>query len=385
MKIVVALDSFKGSMTAEQACLAAVRGLKKALPDSHIIPLPVADGGEGLIETIRHSAAFSDAELIHVDVTGPYYTQVKAAYLRSDQTAIIEMAQSCGLELTPESQRDARFATSYGFGELVMHALESGCRRFIIGLGGSATNDAGIGFAQALGVRFYDDDGQPIPVPARATHMQDVSSVDRSHLPLLLQDISIDVCCDVSNPLLGETGATYVYGQQKGGTPETLYALEMAMSNYAAVVEDVTGRRAIHISGAGAAGGMGAALIWFTNAVLKPGIQVVLDLIQIDDVLSDSQLVITGEGKIDRQTAYGKVPVGVAQRAAAQGIPVIALAGSIDFDMGQLSIPNIHAMSAIVQQPMPLSQAMASGEYLTEIAAEQMGYLLKIGQKIAPC
>ncbi|PSJ38236.1 glycerate kinase [Zobellella taiwanensis] len=382
MKIVVAIDSFKGSMSAEQACSAAARGLQKALPDSSIICMPVADGGEGLIATVKSCPTLSEAQLTYVDVTGPYRSKVKAAYLRNGRMAIIEMAQSCGLELTPIDQRDVRLATSYGLGELVMHALESGCNHLIIGLGGSATNDAGMGFAQALGVDFYNREGVLLPSPARAADMQEVYSVDISKQTSLLKDVVIEICCDVSNPLLGSSGATMIYGAQKGATADVLDELEMAMAKYASTVEACVNKQATDTPGAGAAGGMGAALIWFTDALLKPGIQVVLDLIQIDDVLTGSNLVITGEGKIDKQTAFGKVPVGVAQRAATQGIPVVALAGTLDLRDNRLELPNIHAMSSIIQKPMQLTEAMADGEALMEMAAEQLGHTLRVGHLI---
>ncbi len=383
MNIVVAMDSFKGSMTAEQACQAAARGLKRALPTSHVVCMPVADGGEGLIETLQHCPTFIDARLIHVDVTGPYSTKVNATYLRKGKTAIIEMAQSCGLELTPVNERDTRFATSYGLGEIFMHAVRSGCKHLIIGLGGSATNDAGMGFAQALGVDFYDCDGELIPVPARACNMQHVTSIDITRLDPQFRSVSVEVCCDVNNPLLGENGATRIYGPQKGAAPEAIEVLERAMTHYASKVESVVTRNAQNIPGSGAAGGMGAALMWFTDAKLKPGIQLVLDLIYFDNTLTNSHLVITGEGKIDKQTAFGKVPSGVAQRAAAKGVPVIALAGSLDWDNAHLNIPNIQAMHAIVQQPIPLDEAMDKGEYLMEITAEQIGATLNIGQKLS--
>jgi glycerate kinase len=239
-----------------------------------------------------------------------------------------------------------------------------------------------MGFAQALGVDFYNREGVLLPSPARAADMQEVYSVDISKQTSLLKDVVIEICCDVSNPLLGSSGATMIYGAQKGATADVLDELEMAMAKYASTVEACVNKQATDTPGAGAAGGMGAALIWFTDALLKPGIQVVLDLIQIDDVLTGSNLVITGEGKIDKQTAFGKVPVGVAQRAATQGIPVVALAGTLDLRDNRLELPNIHAMSSIIQKPMQLTEAMADGEALMEMAAEQLGHTLRVGHLI---
>jgi len=381
MKIIVAFDSFKGSITAKEACQAAAKGLKKSIPGCEVISVPLADGGEGMIDTLQGCSVFSNASNITVEVMGPYGKPVTTSYLLCGRTAVIEMALVCGLELTPKNERNLFETTSFGLGEVFLHAIKNGCDHIIFGLGGSGTNDCGIGFAQAIGVDFYNFEGEKIQTPARASDLSLVRRVDVSNIFPQLMNTSVDICCDVNNPLLGKQGATMVYGKQKGANQEELVQIEKSISDYASIVEYSINMNLSNMSGTGAAGGMGAALMWFTNAKIRPGIKFILDLVGIDNELLDCDLVITGEGRIDEQTSFGKVPVGVAERAASKNIPVIAIAGTVDQPQS-LAIPNINAIWSITFSPMSLAEAMSNGSILLESTTEQLGYTLQIGSII---
>lgn len=371
MKIVIALDSFKGSCSAQAACAAVAQGLRRVRTDLTLIEMPVADGGEGLLVTLAESPQLRGLRWHRQRCTGPYGEPVQGAFLTLDDgTAIIEMAQSCGLELTPAPQRDVRRASSYGLGEQVRTALEMGCRKLIIGLGGSATNDGGIGFAQALGARFWCDDGALLKVPATGTDLARVAHVDLSGLSPLLQQAEIQASCDVTNPLLGEQGATWIYGAQKGADHAALVALEAGMQHYNRHLTAALGRDISNLPGAGAAGGMGAALIAFAGATLRPGIELVLALLNASEQLHEASLVFVGEGRLDRQSVFGKAPVGVAQAAAHHRVPVIALCGGRDDNCRELYQHHIDAFWSICPRPMSLSDAMAASESLLADAAE---------------
>ncbi|MFK3707664.1 glycerate kinase [Klebsiella sp. NPDC088457] len=382
MKIVIALDSFKGSCSAQAACAAVARGLRRVGEPLTLVEMPVSDGGEGLLTTLAESPQLSAAAWRRHLCRDPYGQPVEAAFLMlPDGQAIIEMAQSCGLELTPPTRRDVRRASSYGLGEQVKAALDAGCRRLIIGLGGSATNDGGIGFAQALGARFWREDGSLLPAPAAGQDLARIQRIDLSELDPRLLHTDVQASCDVTNPLLGEQGATWIYGAQKGADDAALSELETGMTHYNRQLTQTLGYDVGALAGAGAAGGMGAALMAYSGATLRPGIALVLELLNADRHLSDAALAIVGEGWLDRQSAFGKAPVGVAHAAARYGVPVIALCGGRDDNSRQLYQHHIDAMWSICPRPMPLAESMHACEKLLADAAENALRTFLCGQR----
>lgn len=380
MSVVVAVDSFKGSCTAQRACAAIAKGLTRYCQDVIVHQLPIADGGEGLLQILNASPQLKQKTHRHLTVIGPYLQPTTANYLTlDDNKTIIEMAQACGLELTPELQRNSPDATSYGLGQLVKQALDDGSRSIIIGLGGSATNDGGIGFAQALGIVFYDQQNQPIPTPACGKHLASIARIDVSGLHPAINHTTFEASCDVNNPLLGSNGATWIYGSQKGATAEQLTALEEGMANYHNVISQTLNRDINATPGAGAAGGMGAALLWFTHAQLRPGIELVLELLDAESLVRQADLVITGEGKLDKQSSFGKAPVGVANLAAKLGKPTVALCGTIGDGAHLLYQHNISAMWSICPRPISLDRAMQEVEMLLADAAESLIRTINVG------
>lgn len=366
MKVVAAMNAFKGCATAAEACSAVARGVHKFNPEITVEQLPVADGGDGLIETLQDTLARQGYKPLETVVTGPYGKMTRCTLLGKERSCIIEMAQCSGLCLQPVSELKSRKATSYGLGEAVIFAISHGFRDIKIGLGGSATNDGGAGFAQALGARFYDQSGAEILRPVCGEDLAGLSAVDADSLDPRVKQTKFTGTCDVSNPLLGPEGATAVFGRQKGAAPEDLALLEQGMQNYARLLQQATGSSYADTPGAGAAGGMGAALLWFCHAQMRQGIEVVLDLLDFDRVLEGSSLVITGEGRMDAQSAYGKAPAGVAARAKQQKIPVAALCGSLADDAVQLYAAGIDAMFAICDGPLTLEQSMQRAAPLIE-------------------
>lgn len=384
MNIVIAIDSFKGSCSALQACQAIANGITRYRKDITICQLPITDGGEGLLQVLHDSPLLSGKEICTLEVTGPYGQSVQAKYLRLDgQKAIIEMAQACGLELTPKTMRNTAKASSYGLGQLVKHALDNGYLHLIIGLGGSATNDGGIGFAQALGVRFYDKNDRLISAPACGDDLARIVRIDDSQLHPAVSTAQFEVSCDVNNPLLGPNGATWVYGPQKGADEAQLTRLEGGMENYHRVLTQASGKEVNTIPGSGAAGGMGAALLWFTNAELKPGISMVLELLDAQKFIKEADLVITGEGRLDEQSRFGKAPVGVAALAAANRKPVIAIAGSLGEGAPLLHQHHIDAMWSICPRPISLDDAMQNVQMLLADTAESLIRTLTVGSGLA--
>ncbi|QCT19093.1 glycerate kinase [Jejubacter calystegiae] len=385
MKIVIALDSFKGSCSARAACSAVAEGLRRVSDSLTLIEMPISDGGEGMLAALQDSPLLARAQWHARRITGPYGQPTEAGFMQlPDGSALIEMAQCCGLELTPAARRDVRHATSYGLGELLSAALDVGCRDIVIGLGGSATNDGGLGFAQALGARFWHADGTPLKCPATAVDLACVDRIDLSALDPRLARIGVQASCDVTNPLLGEQGATRVYGAQKGADATTLNRLEAGMSHYAQRLILATGRDVSRVPGAGAAGGMGAALLWYTDARLRPGIELVLSLLNADTQLHEADLVFTGEGRLDSQSVWGKAPIGVAHAAARHGAPVIALCGGRDESSRQLYQHHIDAMWSICPRPLSLEQAMADAERLLADTAENALRTFLAGRRSPP-
>ena len=374
MKIVIAPDSFKGSLTARQAADAIERGVRRATPDVDIISIPMADGGEG---TVRALVDATGGRLISAHVTGPLGEPVTATYgiLGDGATAVIEMAEAAGLHLvgtTPDPLR----ATTRGVGELILDALGHGVERIIVGLGGSATNDGGAGMAQALGVRLLDADGRDLPVGGAA--LANLVRIDCTGLDSRIARTPIVLASDVTNPLTGPDGASAVFGPQKGAMPAMVEQLDRALNRYAAVVRRDTGRSVDAIPGAGAAGGLGAGFLAFTDATMRSGIDLVIETVGLKERAVGADYCFTGEGRVDGQTQYGKTPMGVARavREAAPACRVIALAGSIGEDAEQLNALGFAAMFGIQPGAVSLQEALAGASRNLERTAEQVMRLL---------
>ena len=354
MKIVVAVDSFKGSLTSLEAGEAIKEGILKA--GAHeVIVKPLADGGEGTTEAFVTGYG---GERIRIPVQGPLGKEVHAAYgyLKEEKMAIMEMASSSGITLIREEEKDPMKTSTFGFGEMIIDALEKGCRRFLLGIGGSATNDGGIGMLTALGFAFLDQDGERVSPDGEG--LLRIRSVSTEDAHPLLSKASFQVACDVNNPLLGPNGATSIYGPQKGVTEHTKPLLEEGMRNYADVTAEVIGKDYRNHPGAGAAGGLGFALLGYLQAELKEGISLVLEAIGLEEDLQDADLVFTGEGRIDAQSAMGKAPGGVADLAGKYGVKVIALGGSVSRDVDTLNSMGIHACFSILNEIVSLEEAM---------------------------
>jgi glycerate 2-kinase len=330
LRIIVAPDSFKGSLGAGAVAEAIGAGIRDVLPDASVLMMPVADGGEGLLDVL---IPVLGGELRSANVTGPLPAQTVTAawgYVGREHLAVIEMARAAGLMLVPPDRRDPRITTSYGFGELIRAALEAGAMKVLLGIGGTATNDGGAGVAQALGVRLLDDRGNPVGRGGIA--LGSVRRIDLSHIEPALTHTSFVVASDVASPLTGPLGASYVYGPQKGATPAIAQELDRCLENFRQVLLSTMGIDVQEIPGSGAAGGAGAALAVFCKAEMRPGIDVVLDAIHFDDNVRGADLVITGEGCLDDQTSSGKAMAGVLRRARSHSVPVAAVVGSVEGD-----------------------------------------------------
>ncbi len=380
MKLIFAPDSFKGSLTALEICDILERVAAKHFPGAETVSVPVADGGEGTVDALLRTMG---GERIHTPVTGPMFEPQTAQWglLPDGKTAVMEMAQASGLPYVPAEQRDPRKATSQGTGEMIAAALTMGVRNILIGIGGSATNDGGIGMLKALGTAFYDGSGKPVQPIGGA--LKDVESVDFSGLMPQLKETTITVICDVTNPLLGENGATFIYGPQKGATPKIRDELEAGMAHFAQAVSSAVGQDIAFFPGAGAAGGLGAALGGVLGAKLRSGIDAVLDAVAFDSKLEGASLAVTGEGRIDGQSVrFGKVPVGVAKRCAVKGIPTVVIAGGIGEGAQGLFELCESTIQTTVSGPMSLKKAMADAPELYEAAADRLFRAIKIGMNL---
>ena len=355
MKVVVAIDSFKGSLSSIEAGQAVKAGVLAAHPDANVIIKPLADGGEG---TPGAFIAGLGGQRIDLIVTGPMGFPVSCyyGYLEKDKTAIIEMASASGITLVPAHQKNPLTASTRGVGEMILHALEKGCRHFIIGIGGSATNDAGIGMLKALGYSFLDEQGLDVGEGAQA--LGKVASIDAKNRHPLLDDCQFRIACDVTNPLCGENGATYIYGPQKGVTEAQKDSLDQDMAHFADVTETTLNCAYKNYPGAGAAGGLGFAFLSYLHASLSPGVELILDAINLSDALNDADIVVTGEGQLDRQTAMGKAPVGVAKLAKAHGAKVLAFSGSVTKEAVACNQAGIDAFFPILRRIVTLEEAM---------------------------
>ncbi|MFA1401239.1 glycerate kinase [Haemophilus influenzae] len=359
MKFVIAPDSFKESLTALEVATAIETGFKRVFPDADYVKLPMADGGEGTVQSLVDA---TQGKLIECEVTAPLGDKVKSFFgLSGDgKTAIIEMAAASGLHLVPPEKRNPLLTTSYGTGELIKLALDLGVESFILGIGGSATNDGGVGMLQALGMQCLDSQDKPIGFGG--AELANIVKIDVQQLDPRLQQVHIEVACDVNNPLCGECGASAIFGPQKGATPEMVKQLDAALSHFAEIAERDCGKQIRDQAGAGAAGGTGGGLLLLPSVQLKAGIQIVLDRLHLIDYVKDADVVITGEGRIDAQSIMGKTPIGVARTAKQFNKPVIAIAGCLREDYDVVFDHGIDAVFPIIHQLGDLSDILKQGE-----------------------
>ena len=368
MKVVVAIDSLKGSLSSLEAGQAIKEGVQVVYPEADVVVRPLADGGEGTVEAL---AIGMGGELVHVSVTGPLGDAVTAEYgiLKADgtrpKTAIIEMSAAAGITLVPDEKRNPMHTTTFGVGELIKDAIDNGCRHFIVGIGGSATNDGGIGMLQALGYDFLDKDGAPVGYGG--TGLQSIARIQAENVLPELKDCTFRVACDVTNPLCGPMGSSAIYGPQKGATPEMVKELDEALLHYAELSKETFDHADRLYPGTGAAGGMGFAFLTYTNAVLESGIKIVLEETGLEEVMKDADFVITGEGRLDSQTALGKAPIGVAHLAKKHDKKVLAFAGCLTPDAGVCNENGIDAFFPILRRVITVQEAME-----TETARENM-------------
>lgn len=381
MKIVIAPDSFKESLTALEVANAIESGFRSVFPCADFIKVPMADGGEGTVQSMVDA---TNGSLIDVEVTGPLGNKVMAQYgiLGTDKTttAVIEMASASGLHLVPRNKRNPLYTTSYGTGELIKDALDRGIQHIVLGLGGSATNDAGAGLAQALGVQFKDGNGQELAFGGKA--LAQLKSIDISDVHPLLSQCQIDVACDVDNPLCGERGASAIFGPQKGATPEIVTLLDNTLGYFAdAIVQNGFEDHRL-LAGAGAAGGMGLGVKTFLNAELKPGIDIVMETVGLVEQLEQADLVITGEGRIDGQTVFGKTPMGVLKQANQKNVPTIGIAGSLGTDSDAILSHGMMAIFPIIPALDSLEQVLEEAEKNLINTSRNIASIMKLGQTV---
>ncbi len=386
MKIIVAPDSFKGSVTALEAAKSIEEGLRRVFSDASIDKIPMADGGEGTVQSLVDATG---GQFRTERVLDPLGNEIEAQYgLLPDgasayNCAVIEMASASGLTLVPTEKRNPLLTTTYGTGQLIRSALEAGCRKLIIGIGGSATNDAGVGMAEALGVRFLNTDGNPInKIERGGGGLREIASIDMEDIHSAISETETVVACDVNNPLTGPDGASHVYGPQKGATLEMVRTLDDNLSHFDDILTQTFGQSYDSIPGAGAAGGLGAGLMAFLNAKLRLGVDIMMDAVNLRERMKGASLVITGEGQIDFQTAFGKTPVGVAKVAKEANIPVIAIAGGIGEGAETVYAKGIDSMLGIVHAPMSLEDAVEDALQLIADTAEQAARLVMIGKHL---
>ncbi|MGG3386203.1 glycerate kinase family protein [Heyndrickxia faecalis] len=374
----LAPDSFKESMTAKEVCAAMEAGIKKAIPDAVCIQVPMADGGEGTVQSLVDATG---GTIYQQTVTGPLGHPVTACYgiLGDGETAVIEMASASGIHLVTKETKNPLVTTTYGTGELIKACLDKKVKQILIGIGGSATNDGGAGMAQALGVKFLDERGGMLPFGGGA--LGDLAEIDLAGLDPRLKEVQIFVASDVTNPLCGENGASHVFGPQKGATKEMVALLDTNLSHYAAIIKEQLGKDVAEVPGAGAAGGLGAGLMVFTDAVLKSGIELVVEYTGLEQKVKDADIVLTGEGSIDFQTQFGKTPYGVARAAKKHGKLVIAVAGYVGEQIDVLYEKGIDAIFGILPRPMALEDALQTGAANIERTCENIARLLVLAKQ----
>lgn len=379
MKIVIAPDSFKGCLTALEVADAIEKGIRRVMPEAQIVKVPMADGGEGTVQALVDATG---GQIIAQNVCDPLGNQIEANFgiLGDGKTAVIEMAAASGLPLVPMDKRNPMITTTYGTGELIRAALDRGCGKLIVGIGGSATVDGGAGMAQALGVRLLDNGGHDIPRGGGG--LEHLDHIDISQLDSRIAKTDTMVACDVDNPLVGPRGGPAVYGPQKGAIPEMVRKLDEYLDRYAHIIKRDLGVDVKEVPGAGAAGGLGAGLMAFLNAQLRSGVSIVIEASGLEKCLQGADIVITGEGRIDRQTIYGKTPIGVARAAKKFGLPVIGIAGGIDDGASVVYENGIDALMSIISQPMSLETAIEHARELLADAAERAIRLTQIWKKV---
>ncbi|GEA59708.1 glycerate kinase [Vibrio comitans] len=379
MKIVIAPDSYKESLSAMGVAQAIEDGFKHIMPDAEYIKLPMADGGEGTVQSLVDATKGS---ITKHSVVGPLGETVDGFYgmLGDGKTAIIEMAAASGLDLVVPEKRNPLKTTTYGTGELIKAVLDNGVEHIIIGIGGSATNDGGLGMAQALGIRMLDAEGNQLGFGGG--ELSKLATIDLSKLDPRLQSVRLEVACDVDNPLCGPKGASHVFGPQKGATPDMVEQLDANLAHYASIMKQQLGADVINLPGAGAAGGLGAALVGLLNAELRPGINIVMDAVNLDSIVADADLVITGEGRIDSQTIHGKTPIGVARAAKKHNLPVIGIAGCLSADCGVVHAHGIDAVFSVVNRSVDLPTALAEAAENIELTARNVAALYMMKRSI---
>ncbi|MED4447009.1 glycerate kinase [Bacillus thuringiensis] len=378
MKVVIASDSYKESLKAIEVCEAIERGFRAIFPNAKYVKIPIGDGGEGTVESLVDATG---GRIISISVAGPLRESVQAFYgvSKDKKTAFIEMAAASGLQHVPVEKRNPLITTTKGTGELILHALNQGAEYIILGLGGSATNDGGAGMLAALGVRFINDKGEVIDPSGGTLHS--IVAIDFSQMDPRLKGVKIEAACDVDNPLVGMQGASFVFGRQKGANVEMMKELDENLKHYANILKRYVSSDVSEIPGAGAAGGMGAAVISVLKGDLRRGIEIVLDYTNFDKHIEDADLIITGEGRIDEQTAYGKAPVGVAGRAKRFSVPVIAIGGSVSSDYSAVYEKGIDAVFSITTRPMTLEEAYRVAEENIEMTTKNIATVWKIASE----
>ncbi|PEX52584.1 glycerate 2-kinase [Bacillus cereus] len=378
MKVVIASDSYKESLKAIEVCEAIERGFAAVFPEAEYVKVPIGDGGEGTVESLVGATM---GEIISLNVTGPLGESVQAFYgmSKDKKTAFIEMAAASGLQHVPIEKRNPLITTTKGTGELILHALDQGAKHIILGLGGSATNDGGAGMLSALGARFINRKGEVIEPSGGTLHL--ITTVELSRVDSRLKDLKLEAACDVDNPLVGASGASFVFARQKGANVEMMKELDENLKHYANILKQHVSLDVSEIPGAGAAGGMGAAVVAVLKGQLRKGIEIVLDYTNFDKCIEGADLVVTGEGRIDEQTAYGKAPVGVAKRAKCRHTPVIAIGGSVSSNYTTVYEKGIDAVFSITASPMTLEEAYKRAEENIEMTARNIAAVWKLASE----
>ncbi|WP_455538943.1 glycerate kinase family protein [Terrisporobacter sp.] len=358
MKIVISIDSLKGSLSSIEAANAIKKGIENSKLDAQVEIKPLADGGEGTVDALVEGM---DGKRKVVEVCGPATKKVKATYgiLNNSNTTIMEMAQAAGITQVSGDEKNPLTTTTYGVGEMIKDAIDEGCRNFVMGIGGSATNDAGVGMLQALGFKFYDENDEIVGLGGQV--LNKIKKIDASEKLKELDECNFKIACDVNNPLFGENGAAHIFGPQKGATPEIVEELDKGLKNFAEVVKKDLGKDLAETPGAGAAGGLGYGFLVFLNSKLESGVKIILDETKLEESVKDADIVVTGEGRLDNQTAMGKAPIGVAKLAKKYGAKVIAIAGCLTDDAVACNDEGIDAFFAIVNKATTLEEAMERG------------------------
>ncbi|NDV17176.1 glycerate kinase [Muricauda sp. TY007] len=377
MKFILAPDKYKGSLTGREFCEIVARGIKKVFPNAEIINRPLADGGDGTIDVV---ADYLNASKVSVTVKDPLFREVTTQYLLSEdkQTAFIEMSEASGYKLLDTSEMNCMYTTTLGTGDMIADALEQGAKNIVLGIGGSATNDGGMGMAKALGYSFLDADGNELEPIGK--HLRDVAKIDREHVNPKLSDAKIQVACDVNNPFYGQNGAAHVYGAQKGASTEEIVFLDQGLQSFAEVLQSTFDINVQKVAGAGAAGGVGGGAVAFLNAELASGVDLVMELANFDEVLQGADWVITGEGQLDGQTFSGKTINGVVQSAKKKHIPIAAFCGSIDVTIEEMQQMGLDYAVSILNQVGDLDDAKAKSAENLELASYNFANLIKLSK-----